>query len=302
MATTARKKTTTRRSSGGTKAAAPATVLEAIAIAAVDPQCDAEKIKALGDIHRTQSDTEAETAFNAAFAELQKKLPAIAREADNDQTKSKYARLDSINAAITPVITEHGFGTAFSEGGEAAEGHREIVCAVMHEAGWTRTFSCVIPDDAAGIKGNRNKTNTHAFGSTMTYGRRYLKTMIFDLTIGGEDDDGQAAGQQPRGANRSSGGKAPDMVSEGTLKTIETLLKQLGANDEWRAKFREWLGVGSLLELTEEGGQRAIRQLTSKLKRRQDEDVERDHSQQQSQSVQERISDAEYEREPGEEG
>jgi hypothetical protein len=44
--------------------------------------------------------------------------------------------------------------------------------------------------DTKGPRGTPNKTATQGFGSTMSYGRRYLKALMFDLVIAGEDDDG----------------------------------------------------------------------------------------------------------------
>ena len=44
-------------------------------------------------------------------------------------------------------------------------------------------------------------TKTHAFGSGTSYGMRYLLKMIFNIAIGEEDDDGNAAtGQDLRDA------------------------------------------------------------------------------------------------------
>lgn len=42
------------------------------------------------------------------------------------------------------------------------------------------------------MKGTANKTGTHAYGSTTSYGRRYLFCAVFDIAIG-DDDDGVGA-------------------------------------------------------------------------------------------------------------
>jgi hypothetical protein len=47
-----------------------------------------------------------------------------------------------------------------------------------------------------GPKGNQNKTATHGFGSTMSYGRRYLICLIFNITLTNEDQDGNQPGEQ----------------------------------------------------------------------------------------------------------
>jgi hypothetical protein len=51
----------------------------------------------------------------------------------------------------------------------------------------TRTF---LPTPK-GAKGGETKTATHGFGSSMSYGRRYLTLLIFNIST--TDDDGNGA-------------------------------------------------------------------------------------------------------------
>ena len=69
-----------------------------------------------------------------------------------------------------------------------------MVCYVSHSGGHTRTYRAHVPSDGKGAKGNDAMTKTHAFGSGTSYGMRYLLKMIFNVAIGEEDDDGNAAG------------------------------------------------------------------------------------------------------------
>ena len=51
--------------------------------------------------------------------------------------------------------------------------------------------------DGVGLKGNPNKTAVQASGSTISYGRRYLKLMVFDVVLTNEDNDGNAPEKTP---------------------------------------------------------------------------------------------------------
>jgi hypothetical protein len=70
--------------------------------------------------------------------------------------------------------------------------HYRVTCTVSHTAGITKDYHADVPTDMHGIKGTQNKTATHGWGSAMSYGRRYLKMLIYDVKL--TDDDGKAAG------------------------------------------------------------------------------------------------------------
>ena len=65
-----------------------------------------------------------------------------------------------------------------------------------HEGGGERTYHIDMPADGKGAKGGDVMTKTHAMGSAVQYGMRYLLKMIFNIAIGDDDDDGNAAGGQ----------------------------------------------------------------------------------------------------------
>jgi hypothetical protein len=50
-----------------------------------------------------------------------------------------------------------------------------------------------MPADGKGARGNDVMTKTHATGAAITYGKRYLLGMIFNLAVT-RDDDGNGAG------------------------------------------------------------------------------------------------------------
>lgn len=169
-------------------------ILHMIERVAADPNADPERVEKFMAMYEKAMERKALLAFNAAMQSAKKAMPAVVRDAENDQTHSRYARLETISDAIDPVIFEHGFTIIFGTDVSPMAGHYRVTAELSHNEGHSKSFHADIPADGVGMKGNQNKTPTHAFGSTMSYGRRYLKLLIFDVTLRNEDDDGNRAG------------------------------------------------------------------------------------------------------------
>lgn len=212
-----------------------AVMLSMIERAARDPSVDIDKMERLLNMQQVAVQRAAETAFNAAMRAAQAEMPRVTRDAKNDQTRSRYARLETISAAIKPVITKHGFSLSYGTDASPLEHHYGVTCLVAHEAGFSRLYRADIPTDANGMKGNQNKTATHAFGSTMSYGRRYLLLMVFDIALTNEDDDGQAAGHRGAPARGDDGA----VISDQQAEEIRSLIQSTGSNiDRFLRHFR----------------------------------------------------------------
>ena len=157
-----------------------------------DPNLDASKLEKLLDMQERIFDKNAEIAFNDEMAKVQAELKPIINEAHNGQTNSNYTKLDSIIKYGSPVWTKHGFALSFGTDNSNLENHIGITCIVSHAQGFSRQYRWDLPLDDVGIKGSKNKTAIHASGSTVSYGRRYLTCMIFNIATQ-DDDDGNAA-------------------------------------------------------------------------------------------------------------
>ena len=169
-------------------------ILSMIERAAKDPAVDIDKMERLMRMRNDMIEREQERAFFEAMGRAQAKMPQVLRDAKNTQSNSTYARLETINKAITPVITEHGFSMSFGTEDSPKDGHYRVTCVVAHRDGYSREYHADLPSDTAGFKGNANKTLIQGFGSTVSYGRRYLTLLIFNVALTNEDDDGKAAG------------------------------------------------------------------------------------------------------------
>lgn len=169
-----------------------AALMTAIAQAATDPNVDVDKMERLFAMHERMEARQAEQAFSDAMKAAQAEMPTVVKDRHNSQTNSDYATLDAINKAITPIYTRHGFSLSYDTEDSPLADHVRVVCHVLHSGGHSRTYRYDQPMDSAGIGGKVNKTPTHARGSAITYGRRYLVLMIFNLSTG-YDDDGNAS-------------------------------------------------------------------------------------------------------------
>lgn len=175
-----------------------AAMIDAILAAARDPSMDVEKMERLFAMHERMQDRQAAQAYAAAMTAAQAEMRPIVKDGFNEQTSSEYAKLEAIDEAIRPIYTRNGFSLSFGTKPSTLEAHICVVCEVTHADGHSKSFEYDNPMDATGIAGKTNKTPTHARGSAVTYARRYLTLMIFNLsTERKHDDDGNAATDMP---------------------------------------------------------------------------------------------------------
>lgn len=170
----------------------PTTPMEMIAIA-VERGHDPDKLEKLMDLQERWEANNARKSYALAMTECQKAMPGIAKTKLNRQTSSNYADMADINALIIPVYTEHGFSLSFGTDDSKINDHIRVVCDVTHEDGHSKNYHVDLPIDMTGIKGSANKTKMHGTASTLTYGQRYLTTLIFNLKLKGDDGDGNDA-------------------------------------------------------------------------------------------------------------
>ena len=175
-------------------------LLNFVARAMADPAIDAGKLEMLLRMQREIVADDARLQFNRAMSAAQGEMVAVVRDATNDQTKSRYARLETIDAAIRPIYVRHGFCLTFNS--EQAGTDVRIVCKVAHVAGHTERYQLDAAADVAGPQGKANKTPLHGLGSTVSYLRRYLTCMIFNVVLSNEDTDGNRARETAPPASR----------------------------------------------------------------------------------------------------
>lgn len=205
---------------------------------AQNPDADIDKLERLLDMQERVMDKQAEQQWHQAMSQCQAAMPTIVAKALNNQTHSHYAKLEHIVKQITPVYTSNGFGISFDTAPSEMPDHVKILAYVSHIGGHTRLYSYDSPISTTGLAGKKNMTDTHGKASAVSYGRRYLTCLIFNLVIEGEDDDGN------NGDNRTAA-----EVNGWWIAQIEALkpllpsivaLKEALACEEWATAVEVW--------------------------------------------------------------
>lgn len=196
-------------------------------------------------LKQAQAD-EAEANFNSAMSVAQAQIKRVVADKDNNQTRSKYASYAGMDRAIRPIYTAAGFAISFNEDvGVLGPEMVRVLAYVTHTApgakrSHTRTYSIDIPADGKGAKGGDVMTKTHAHMSAVTYGKRGLIGMIFNLAVG-SDDDGNAAGATGPAASEHA------EITPAQLTELRDLIDQKGVDE---ARVCKRYNVQALREMT----------------------------------------------------
>ena len=240
---------------------------------AVTRGVDAAQLEKLMDLSERWYKMQAEQQFNDALAKCQHEIhecPVIKAET-NPHTRSKYASLDAIAAAVVPIYSRHGFSLTFGQG-EPVEAkkadHIRLVATLRHAGGFSREYWLDLPLDGQGSQGGRSAMNrVQALGSTVTYGRRYLICPIFNVALRGEDTDG----------NMPEPADGPINVEQ--RESVNRLIDEchaLGASEKFLPGFVSFMGITSIAEMPRSKFAAAVKNLQGRRKqleeRRRSED------------------------------
>lgn len=214
----------------------PVNMLTMIYRATKDPDIDASKMMQLMEMAERFEDRQAQQAYNVAMIAAQEEMDPVRTDANNPQTRSKYATFAALDRAIRPIYSKHGFALSFDTGDGAPPDYLRVLVYVMHKSGHTKTHHMDMPADGKGAKGNDVMTKTHATGSAFTYGKRYLEGGVFNIIISDHaDDDGNAAT-----------GNGP--ITAEQLAELNGMLDQCKGDPE---KFCRFMKVGAMAEISD---------------------------------------------------
>lgn len=222
------------------------TMLDVVARAASDPNCDPQKMHALLDVQERMMNKQAEIDFNQAMVALQSELPVIKKTGAIVHKTTKiadYAKFEDIMRVLSPLLVKEGFAITF--GTESIEGRTIITGRLAHRSGHSITERIPLSLDTGGAK-----SNVQAMGSTISYGKRYLLAMLFNLVFEGEDDDGMSGGVS--------------YLDEYQIGTIIDLIERTGSDKD---KFLKWAGAASIEDIQASKYENALSLLRAKLPR-----------------------------------
>lgn len=167
----------------------------------------------------------------ASLVKAQAKLPSAKKNATNPHFRSHYADLKAINEAAAVI---HEFGLSWVQGGEVRDGQFGIETTLLHISGqYISGFTPVIVGDTARSNGPQ------AWGSGITYARRYGLSALLGIAAD-EDDDGNSA-QNTRSQARQDA-PAPKPQADILSKVVEQFdAKIVGVVTEGRKHWGEFV-------------------------------------------------------------
>jgi hypothetical protein len=178
---------------GGLTIAAASFIQQALQAAITEGGSALQAVDKILEIQRRYDDDRMRGEFNGRLRRIQTTMKRVVRKGHNTQTNSKYAEIDAVDAVLKPLLDKEGMVMTF-EPSISDKPNTVVITAVLAMGQYERRYPIEMPTDGSGPKGGAVMTRTHATGSAMTYARRYLKQMIFDMQFGLKDDDGNAAG------------------------------------------------------------------------------------------------------------
>lgn len=208
-----------------------------------------DMIDRLRTMAKEERQEKAKLAFFADKVAAKAEMPPVRRNRTNSHTRSTYADLAAIDAAITPIITKHGFTTEATATTSSVPGHIAVTFKTIHNQGHSEEFTLDWALDGEGIKGNSNKTPVQALKSTLTFARRVMKMMAFDIADT-DDDDGNAANPARKTIGREQ------------MDELDALLTEWGGD---RKTFFDFFNVKGMADIAESQFEKAKAMLQKKI-------------------------------------
>ena len=222
---------------------------------ATNKDVDAQKLEVIYNLMERQNKTRAEQEFNEAMRQVQQAMPKMTRDKANTHLTTKYSSLDRVNEIVVPIYTANGFSMSFSTADCPVPSHIRVTAVLAHIGGHSRSYQHDVALDLAGSQGKSNKTPTQAGGSSISYGRRYITAMAFNLIIEGEDKDGNSG-------KKKSGTK----INVDQAIVMQDMLNELAGpsqakRDEWKSRFLKRMKVDRLEDIDIDDYQDGIEEL-----------------------------------------
>ena len=152
-------------------------------------------IEKMMELQERNDANNAKKAYVKAMAEFKKDPPAIYKDKENSQFKSKYSSIDSLVNSAIPFLSRNGLSHSWQIG-ILESGWPSVTCILTHELGHSDSVTMSAPPDTSG---GGSKNPIQQMKSTQTY----LKIATFEAVTGlvsreaNLDDDGNGAGSEP---------------------------------------------------------------------------------------------------------
>jgi ERF superfamily len=178
----------------------------------------------------------------AALAKAQGEMEVAEKGANNPFFKSKYADFATIVRASRPYLAKNGLSISQPIISNS-DGTSSLLTLLLHSSGQYITST---------VKINPTKADHQAFGSCVTYYKRYAYAAIVGVTCDDEDDDGEGAMirkpvlKQVAPAYETQE-EEPEKISP---DQYSMLAHELNGHDEVHRRLLESMKIRSLKDIT----------------------------------------------------
>ncbi|MBV8781907.1 MAG: ERF family protein [Phycisphaerae bacterium] len=189
--------------------------------------------------------SESVAAIAPAFVSAQAKVMPAAKDSENPHFRSKYADLASVMHACKDALNENGIGVIQSPA--PADGTRlKLETRLIHKSGEWFSGTMEMP---------LVKSDPQAYGSSLTYARRYALAAMVGVCP--EDDDANGAMPEPGNTRGQRKDNPPSRQSAQSQKKAAPSAPQM--SDEQYAEFeRDLPDIFSTQGFDKESQERAI--------------------------------------------
>lgn len=226
-------------------AEAAGSLLEVIARASVDPRVDIDKLERLLAMHERIEASRKQAEFNEALARVQSLMPHLDQNGKIDYQKPgvkpiPYALLEDIDAVIRPIYSAEGFSVAWNSKPVMEGKMVEVIGDFKHRSGHCETRSVTMPNDTSGAK-----SPIQAVVGTISYGKRTLLKMFFNLIEKGTDKNGADIRK----------------ITQAQTDTLQSLIEETNSN---KANFLHFMKVEKLSDILVVDHSKALNALETK--------------------------------------
>ncbi len=198
--------------------------------AVLNPDFSVEKLERMIALQERQEASRRKDLFDAALIRVQAQIPRITKNGMIDYSKAgeppkkkiPYALLEDIDAVIRPIYQAEGFSVRWNNP-ITAEGKMVRTVGTFTCCGHSETVEITTPPDQSG-----GKNACQATPSAISYGKRIVSTMFWNIITEGQDLDGAR-------------GKEQIVITQEQADDITTLLNDL--DPKLLPKFCRVMGV-----------------------------------------------------------
>jgi hypothetical protein len=169
---------------------------------ATDPNFDRDTFSMMLKAHLEMIETQKQAAYITAMNAAQREIQQVKASGKNPVFNSAYPLLRDLDDACREHYTQHGLSATFGSilkkkydppVPPPRDNEQRVVLQITHDSTWFEEFHLDVPKDLPG-GGPRSATAIQNIGKNVTYARRYLLQMAFNLVpfANPDDNDGNA--------------------------------------------------------------------------------------------------------------